>query len=335
MKQARRTNSAYDVLAIGAATRDVFVKSTHFDKLRSSAAPDGWEACLPMGAKIPIDELVFETGGGATNGAVTFARFGLSTACVARVGRDAGGEAVRLALNDNGVQTRFLQVDAKERTAYSFILVAGTGSRAILVARGASKHIDGKAIPWNAASSRWIYLTSVAGDPTLLKNIFSHAKTAKSHIAWNPGNAEIELGLKRLLPFLMQTDILILNLEEAAALANTTPRHLDKVVATLGSLPRMALVVTDGKNGAYAHARGVTWFAPSLKGRIVNTTGAGDAFGSAFTASMVREGDVVRALKMGNLNAYGVVTHMGAKAGILKRMPTAHELSRVRVREMP
>ncbi|MFZ2803865.1 MAG: carbohydrate kinase family protein [Patescibacteria group bacterium] len=335
MKQASRGKNAYDMLTIGAATRDVFVKSTHFEKLRSSAAPDGWEACLPLGAKIPIDELMFETGGGATNAAVTFARFGFATACVARVGRDEGGEAVRLALNDDGVQTKFLQVDPKQRTAYSFILVAGSGNRAILVARGASSHIDTKAIPWKSVSSGWTYLTSVAGNKPLLKTLFAEAKASQRHIAWNPGNGEIEMGLKQLFPYLMQTGILIMNREEAAALADVSPNHLDKIFSKLGSLPRLALVVTDGKDGAYAYARGVSWYAPAVKGKVLNTTGAGDAFGSAFTASMMLDGDIVHALKVASLNAFGVVSHMGAKAGILKKFPGAQELMRVHVRELP
>jgi len=302
--------------------------------MRSSSAPDGWEACLPLGAKIPVDELAFETGGGATNAAATFGRFGFRTACVARVGRDAGGEAVRLALNDNDVSSHFLQFDPKERTAYSFILVAGSGSRAILVARGASKHIDAKAIPWTKLSSDWMYLTSLGGDEKLLRAILAEAKKSQRHLAWNPGNAEIELGIRKLTPFLMQTDILIMNREEAACLADVSPKHLDAIIAKLGSLPRMALVITDGKDGAYATSRGITWFAAAIKGKAVNTTGAGDAFGSAFTASMMRDSDIVHALKAGSANAFGVISQMGAKVGILKHFPTPSELSKARVKEL-
>ena len=317
----------YDVVTIGAATRDVFVKSSHFENVRSDSAPDGWNACLPLGAKIPIDELVFETGGGATNAAVTFARFGDKTACVSRIGNDPGGCEIVSLLGKEKIDTTAIQLDPKERTAYSIILVAGTGNRAILVARGASSHLDAKAIPWNSLGTSWIYLTSVAGNEKLLKDIFAHAKRSLSHVAWNPGNAEIELGLKRLTPFLFQTDILFLNLEEAAALVKTSTRHLPLILKTLGSLPRKALVITDGKHGAYAHARGVTWHSSPLQGKIVNTTGAGDAFGSGFTASLMQDGEVGRALQAGSLNAFGVVTHMGAKAGILRRFPVARDLA--------
>ncbi len=227
MKRAPR--ATFDVTTIGAATRDVFVKSKKFERIPSDSAPDGWNACLPLGAKIPVDELAFETGGGATNAAVTFARFGLKTACVTRVGGDPGGREIVAQLKNEKIDVRGVQHDHDERTAYSFILVAGSGQRAILVARGASAHLDRRAIPWTRLASRWIYLTSVAGNVNVLADIFAHAKKTMARIAWNPGNAEIAIGLKKLLPRLLQTDVLLLNREEAAELSDCSPRPSDQL----------------------------------------------------------------------------------------------------------
>ncbi len=322
----------FDVLTIGAATRDVFVKSKHFERIPSESAPDGWNACLPLGAKIPIDELVFETGGGATNAAVTFRRFGLKTACVSRVGEDTGGREIVAQLKQERVNASGVETDQQARTGYSIILLAGTGHRTILVARGASEHLEKNTIHWNRLRSRWIYLTSVAGDAIVLKKIFSHVKRQQTRIAWNPGNAEIELGLKKLLPHVLQTDVLLLNREEAAELSDCSPRDLHCIFKTLGSLPRLVFVLTDGSRGAYAHTRGMMWHAPVMKGKILNTAGAGDAFGSAFVATLLQHGDITTALQAGTLNAFSVVRHMGAKRGILERAPTKQKMARVKVK---
>lgn len=336
MKLARKqAKPAFDVVTVGAATRDVFVKSKHFERRKDSQAPDGYDTCLPMGAKIPVDEMTFETGGGATNAAVTFSRFGLKTACITRVGDDVGGREIKELLKKARIDTAGVQTDTEAKTAYSVILLAGSGSRAILVARGASKDLDQKSIPWQKLDSAWIYLTSVAGNPKLLDDVFKQARLKRGHVAWNPGNAEIEMGLKKLLPHLMQTDVLILNRDEAAALAQTSLRDLQGILKKLGALPRICLVITDGAHGAYVHARGATWFAPPLKGKIINTTGAGDAFGSAFCSAVAKAWDLETALKAGTLNAFGVVTHMGAKAGILKAFPTKKELGKVKVKQLP
>jgi len=320
------------VLTIGAATRDVFVLSPRFKHVRDADAPDGFDTCFPLGAKIDIDRIVFETGGGATNAAVTFTRFGLKTATVARIGKDLGGRELSERIKRDGIDVSALQEDAKEGTGYSLILVSGTGQRAILVFRGASRNINAKLIPWKRLDPDWVYLTSVAGNKTILADIFRAAKTRKMNVAWNPGNAELALGLKMLTPWLLQTDILLLNREEAAELADAPPRHLDAILHRLSPLPRQALVVTDGQNGAYVHARGTTWYAPALPGKRVNTTGAGDAFGSAFTAAAIVTGNLETGLRAGMLNSLGVITHMGAKAGILKDFPSAKDLKRVNVK---
>jgi sugar/nucleoside kinase (ribokinase family) len=140
--------------------------------------------------------------------------------------------------------------------------------------------------------------------------------------------------MKTLTPWLMQTDILILNREEAAELAEQPPRHLDAILHRLSPMPRQALIITDGQKGAYVHARGTTWYAPALAGKRINTTGAGDAFGSAFTAMSIKTGNLELGLRAGMLNSLGVITHMGAKTGILKKEPTAAELKKVKVRTL-
>ncbi len=339
MKQARSkpfdlAKATFDVVTVGAATRDMFLKSRHFERRSDTRAPDGFDTCLPMGAKIPVDELIFETGGGATNAAVTFANFKLKTACITRIGKDPGGREILDELKRKNISTLGVQSDSREHSAYSVILLSGSGSRTILVARGASKHLDDKTIPWNKLAGGWLYVTSLGGNEKLLAQTFKQAKLNRTRVAWNPGSSEIDMGMKKLLPQLLQSDVVILNREEAAGLAETSPRDLQGIFKILGPLPRLCLLVTDGKNGAYVHVRGMTWFAAPKKTKAINTTGAGDAFGSAFVASLIKDGEIKIALQAATLNAGGVVSHMGAKAGILKNYPAKKDLARIIVRQL-
>jgi len=331
MKQASRKQ--LDVLTIGAATKDIFVASSHFERVVSAVAPDGFSACLPMGSKIAVDLMETSSGGGATNAAVTFARFGFSTGCLVRVGTDTAGEDIVHELEREKINTSHVQWDTKHGTATSIIFLSGHGSRCILTARGASQHVQTSVLK-KGIKAKWIYLTSLGGHMTQLKEVFAAAKAAKCLIAWNPGNGELEYGLKTLAPFLAQTDILIMNREEAAQLAHTAPRMLDDILMKLGHVPKMALVLTDGGRGAYATTRGSTWHVAAIKGNRINTTGAGDAFGSGFTASLIKDADLELALKVGALNALGVVTHMGAKRGILMHRPAGRDLALAKVREI-
>lgn len=318
------------VLCVGSATQDVFIRSHALEEHHDDQSPDGIAACFLMGSKLGIDELTFATGGGATNAAVTFTRFGLKTSCLTRVGSDPAGEQVVDDLADNKIDTRFVQYDKKEKTAYSVILLSGTGHRAIFTHRGAAQKLDSSAFPWHHWSKKlgrgrvadWIYLTSLGGDLKALKDIFEHAQRSKTKIAWNPGNKELEKGFKTLKPFIEQTDILSLNREEADLLGGWS---------VLSALPRAAFLMTEGQKGAIIRAGKKTWRAPALKAKRVNTTGAGDAFGSAFTATWIKTGDARQSLAAAMLNATNVVMHMGAKAGILKAFPKASALQKVKI----
>lgn len=332
MKPTSAQKPTHDVITVGSAVIDEYATSHAFELMPSAKAPDGFNTCFPMGAKLGLTGLVQETGGGATNAAVTFSRLGLRAAAVCRVGRDLFGDHIVQRLDEEGVRTSYVQRDAELRTGQSIILVADIGYRSILVHRGASAKIDRREIPWNKLRPRWFYVTAQGGNLGLLSLILERAEQTGARVAWNPGNAELEKSLPRLTPLIRRVDILDLNREEAALLAHKPVRHLRSIVDKLGDLPKIALLCSDGPRGAYLASRGYTWHCPSLPGKRVNTTGAGDALGSGFVAGFMQTCDLALGLKVGMLNALGVITHMGAKAGILKRWPTERELARVKVK---
>jgi len=325
---------SFDVLTIGSATQDIFLRSKKFEEVPDKNAPDGYDVLFPFGAKINVDDIFTTTGGGATNAAVTLARFGFKTACLTRIGKDQAGDSAIADLKRDKIATSLVQIDPEHKTDHSVILLSGTGHRAILSHRDASAHLDTAAVPWNKLSAKWVYITSVAANLSLLHDAFAFAKRVNARIAWNPGRAELDLGIDHLQGLLSQTAVLILNREEAALLSEKPPEWLPQIIERLSAYPTEALVITDGGKGAYVHASQKTWFAPALDVKRVNTTGAGDAFGSGFVAAYARTSDIKTALATGLLNATGVVCHMGAKAGILKSPPTPSAIKKVNVEEI-
>lgn len=178
----------YDVITIGAATRDVFLLSDHFHVAKEAhLSSDGEVLYFNLGSKNELSEVVLTTGGGATNAAVTFARQGLKTACICRVGDEESGHDVVRELKREGVATTLVQHDAKAPTAYSTILTTKTGERVILVKRGASDHIKAREIPFSKLRTKWFYVSSLAGDIALLKKIIAEAKRIGARVAVNPG----------------------------------------------------------------------------------------------------------------------------------------------------
>jgi sugar/nucleoside kinase (ribokinase family) len=52
---------------------------------------------------------------------------------------------------------------------------------------------------------------------------------------------------------------------------------------------------------------------------VVERTGAGDAFHSAFIAEFMRSGSIEKSIQLGTANSTSVVMHYGAKEGILQK----------------
>jgi len=322
----------YDIITIGSATRDVFIRSSAMEILDCDHSPSGEDACFPLGSKIEVQDVVMETGGGATNAAVTFSRLGRKTGIITAVGDDVNGRDILAALKDDGVSASMVQTDKDSRTAFSVIILSGSGERTILVYRGASEKIRPEKIPWKDIKAKWLYITSLGGKIEVLQKLLGHADHHGIRVAWNPGSQELKNGWDKLAMFIRQVDIFNLNLEEAMQLTDNRTRSVRRLFAPLRRLPRLATVITDGINGAYADDGRKAWHsgAPTDIPRI-NTTGAGDAFGSGLVASLMDKPDLPRALAVGTLNASGVVQQMGAKKGILRKFPSARDIARVPV----
>src|SRR3990167_7371777 len=245
-------NNKFDIVSIGSATRDVFLKSADFELRKHADSPTGVEQSFSLGSKIEVKEIVFTTGGGGTNAAVSFARQGLETADIGVIGRDFNGRAILEELKKEGVETKFFQIHDDDFTAYSIILVHGSGERTILSYKGEGQHFAAKMVPFEKIKTDWFFLDSLGGHYDMLEAIFNHAGKNKIKIAMNPGGKELNHGLEKMRPFLGKTDILIMNKEEVVGLfknALTVDFTAYDLVDNLGYFCPGVIVVSDGPKG--------------------------------------------------------------------------------------
>ena len=158
----------YDVITIGSATIDAFLVSKAFKVLPDPRAKnrDKME-CIPFGAKIELDDFYLTTGGGATNAAATFASLGLKTAIVTRIGDDASGAEVLKDLKNRHIATTLIKTVKNGITGYGSQLVAPGGERSVLVSRGVSASFTDRAVTTSKLKSKWIYMSSLAGNTNL------------------------------------------------------------------------------------------------------------------------------------------------------------------------
>jgi len=314
--------SKVGIVSIGAAVQDVFLSG----KVLTPVKEDGqWVEELPIGGKADVDKIVFSTGGGATNAAVTFSRHGMNSKFMGQIGHDPAGAAVIAELKKEKVNTDLVVYDKEFATAYSVVLLAPNGGRTILTYRGASTHYKIDKFKLNDAHADWFYISSLAGNMDLLEKLVHHAADRHIKVAVNPGKGELKHAT-RLKKLLDKITILSANKEETAQLFEAD-NSWDLVRQATEIVP--IVVVTDGPNGVVAGDRdnnqicggGMYEDIP-----VIDRTGAGDAFASGFTAKIASGAKLHDAVVFASANSTSVVAQIGAKEGILKADTHLHSM---------
>lgn len=297
----------YDIVTIGAATQDNYIQSS---KLKFNTKNN--QVIFPLGTKIEADHVLLEVGGGATNVAATCVRFGLSTSVVSKCGDDPSGAYVLSELNRLGVDTRHIAVQKGARTGYAVIFLTSAGERTIFVYRGVTEKNIIKPKDVSGIDTQWFYVSSLGGNVSSLRTIFEQKKRG-INIAWNPGKEELRKN-KELRTQLAQTDILLLNEEEAKIVSRTKRISKDAI----RKITKNIVIVTLGDRGSRCFI-GTSEIRVRVQKVIPkDTTGAGDAFGSGCLAGILTSrADIKHALFVGSANAMSVVSEVGAKHGLV------------------
>jgi ribokinase len=311
------------MLSIGAAVQDVFM--SHSDAFAPVCTdPEHCFAQLPMGAKADVNQINFSTGGGAMNGATTFARQGLESIFIGQIGNDPAGQAVLADLDKESVDAQYMAFSKEYNTGYSVILLADSGERTILTYRGASTHyhIDNFQSVKNIKAD-WLFLSTLGGNFEVLEFLVDWASENNVKVAFNPGKGELAKpdSLRKLLPKLK---ILNTNKEEMSMLFDGQASD-ELAKAAAGTIPYV--VITDGPNGAVAtDGKKLVKAGMYEDVPVIDRTGAGDALISGFTSVIANGGSLEEALIFASANSTSVVGKIGAKAGILKHGAKLHDM---------
>jgi sugar/nucleoside kinase (ribokinase family) len=115
---------------------------------------------------------------------------------------------------------------------------------------------------------------------------------------------------------------LILNKEEACSVTGCPIADNKKILEKICYKLPGIVVVTDGPRGAMVCDNKQHYFVGTHGVKPLDTLGAGDAFGSGFLAGFIKfKGDIQKSLQLATANSESVIQHLGAKKGILKKMP--------------
>lgn len=291
----------HDVITLGSITIDVF--------LGTEAQERKGKLEYPVGTKILVKDVDFQTGGCGMNVAIGLKRLGCRTALLGKYGDDINGGMISQALKKEDVD--FIGPAPKGKTGYSVILDSVRHNRTILRYRGASNNLRRSDINKTEINTKWMYIASSGGETFKThKTLMDLARRKKIKIAYNPGIDECRKGRRHIDKILKATQLIIMNKQEAEALARK-----EKPVEVLKAIRRMGpkvVVVTDGSNDIIAYENGIMYILKPHKTRVVEKTGAGDAFSSGLLAGLIRNKGIEYSMQLGMANSESVIRYFGA-----------------------
>lgn len=326
----------YDVITIGSATMDVFVESDDANIVSVYTKNKKSEfMSYPYGAKVEITDFDSQVGGGGVNTAANFANLGYKTGAIFKIGDDIYSEGILQSFKNSKVDLSNIVQDKSLSTGFSIILVSFQGDRTVLAHRGANAKIKKSDINFEAIkAAKLLYIAPMNGDSTkILDDIANFARENNVYVCFNAGSSSLKKGFNYLKKILANANIVMMNKEEASMATQIEVRpdtrdekfsneliHPDikEMFKKLKIADYQIIVITDGKNGAYAYNGKQYYYCPVFDGPVVSTLGAGDAFASTFCAALEKTNkDIGKALMYASVNSAGVVSKFGATQGLL------------------
>ncbi len=309
--EMENVNYDFDFITLGSATIDAFVYTDSETEVIKIMHPhfDSELIAYPLGTKIIIKSLEFQVGGGGTNSAVALAKLGFNVGFYGTIGNDENGDQVLRLLKKYNV--KFIG-KRRGKTGHSVILDSFVNDRTILTFKGANEFLNSNL----NIKTKAIYSAALTGKAFDAQLKIFKKYYPKTTIFYNPSSYVVKIGLDRLKPYLKNVHFLIFNLEEARIL--TKKIDIKDIFNLLkNQFPKLNVIVTDGANGVYFMNKDQIMHIFPHKVKVVETTGAGDAFGSTFAGVFLITNDVMKSVKLGMLNAESVIQKKGAKNGLL------------------
>src|SRR3989344_250071 len=307
-----------DVITIGDSTIDTFIK-IHDATIECDINREECKICVRYGDKIPVDSIAQSVAGNAANIAAGIATIGLRCAVYTNLGDDSQGELIKKTLTAKGVIADYIQTQKGMHSNMSVIL-SFKGERTAFVYHQ----------PWfyhlpKLVSSKWVYFTSISQsfvESNIIDEVAHYVDKHNSKLAFGPGTFQIEANIKRYPNTLERCELLICNLEEAKQILEIEIKEkvpvrelLDKML----SLGPKLIVLTDGEEGSYATDGNRYLKTGVFPTKLVEKTGAGDAYASAFISALIFDMPITEAMIWGTINASHVIRELGAQNGLLTR----------------
>jgi sugar/nucleoside kinase (ribokinase family) len=255
-------------------------------------------------------------GGTGGNVAEAVARLGHRVRFFGKFGDDEGGQLLLKSFQDAGVGTEGVLITKNRRTASCFIAIDERGERQIYCLGGSA-----------------IYESTSELDPRLLRGVkvlfiadaflevaleAIEMVSPAATIIFNPGGVMASSGDACLKPIVARTGVLIVSQVESETITHMQdPRDAMLRLAEMGA---KVVMQTQGAAGVMVLENGdITPQKAFPVERVIDTTGAGDAFAAGVIAGVVEKRTWTEAARVGCAVSAIKIAHLGARGGLPNR----------------
>ncbi len=262
-------------------------------------------------------------GGKGSNQAVAAGRLGADVSLITRLGKDAFADMARDVWLKSGVKFSVIETPESYTGAAFIFLEEATGNNAIIISPGAAALISVADIEANAdlIRSAGVFITQLEQPLAAAVRALEIAKQAGVITILNPAPAA------HLLEHIFALcDYITPNETEASELAGVEVRTLEdarRAGDILLSKGVGTALITLGENGVLLHSKTSSHHVPAVyAGKLVETTGAGDAFNGGFASALARGLAPLEAARF----ACAVAGISVTRAGTAPSMPSLSEV---------
>lgn len=283
-----------------------------------------WADRRPVkGESILGDDFAMFPGGKGANQAVAAARLGADVAMIGRLGQDAFGDMFLQVLSEERINSEYVVRDSSEGTGVGTPVIDSDGDNSIIMIPRANKRLSIEDI--NKASKALeqcdvlLLQLEVPVEASIRAAEIAHKAHAKVILDPAPARNIPE----ELFPLI---DIIMPNEVEFQMLTGSSADTLESVKKGAGILMDKGIeviIVTVGPRGAFVVEEGHARQVPAWPvDKVVDTTGAGDAFAGAFAVALAGGMEISDSVDLAvKAGAYSVT-----KAGAIPSMPSLSDL---------
>jgi ribokinase len=267
-------------------------------------------------------------GGKGANQAVAAARCGARVSMIGRIGNDDFGQRLLLGLKANNINTTAVMVSEGISTGTATVIVDDIGENAICIAGGANLKlsIDDIDEQTELIARADIIVMQLEIPQKTVAYALQEAHHRHIPVILNP--APVPHAPQQINPTLFDADVLIPNQNETTCLCGEPAGdvHSAKLAGTaLVARGAKAVVVTLGRRGALAITAEQIFEIAPFYAKVVDTTGAGDAFCGAFAVAYARDKNLKNATRFAAAAGSLACNKFGAQPS----MPHLHAVQRL------